>query len=37
MRNIITIGFPSTLIRIKYWNYKTKFYYGKRKKPNEFE
>lgn len=37
LRNIITIGFPSTIARIKYWNFKTKFYYGKRKKPNEFE
>ena len=24
-------------MRIKYWNFKTKFYYGKKKKPNMYE
>ena len=31
------IGIPSTLQRIKYWNYRTKFYYGKKKFPNLYK
>lgn len=31
------IGLPSTLQRIQYWNFRTKFYYGKKKYPNQYK
>ncbi|CDW78427.1 tbc domain-containing protein [Stylonychia lemnae] len=37
LRFIIINGFPNTLQRIKYWNFKTKFSVSKKKKPNQFE
>ncbi len=34
IRSLLISGLPSTLQRIQYWNFRTKFFYGKKKKPN---
>ena len=37
MRKLLILGLSSTIQRIQFWNFKTKFFYGKKKKPNLYK